>query len=1275
MALSSSPRKLQIPLATGDETRSDNSSSFGVTKRAFFCGVVIEGSENGRRLPDDVQDLVLSLGDPLESTGADAGFLNSSQSSDSNEHYQRKRAMTDTSALAADIRELITTERNYVSRLRALKDSYADPLRSFARDKNTSLLPAYEAKVLFGNVDSLIPVNEAFLTDLEKMSAPNGPKTVGGVGDVALRHFRDLRGFELYKQYYAKREEAQAIFEREVAKKSSQFVQFIERIKYEHTDTSRNRVGLRELLIDPVQRIPRYTLLFRNMIKHMAPDDPQRDKLIEADEIASKIAQAEADEQTKRAAVFYCLSSSIEGFPADLHSISRRFIDCIDVEDIVSDGPMSASASTTSLGTTLNCTLFLFDDKMVIVKRPHDKSGKALSGLDAVDKVTKGALPTKRRSGMSCKGVVDIADIVATDIGGADINMYFENPPRDQSERWSGRPFRALSVVHPPHPVNLDPPKTQADKQRFLENLWLVQAKYRARAGQSVVLCSEAKEVEARGGRSVVAQTYYNVYQRKAFLQESKKTKAVVHVDASGSADNIPFGVGGPPFVCIRLQPMAGDLCRIRITSSSEDTDGEEDEVLQANRVSSRVVQTIHQYGLFDFRSGRNSMPSTPTAKSKASLFNLDVLSRKLNSDFFAGSVNGHRRAKSSTTSRGSVATHSTGHTQSTSTGDSFAFSNRSGSTAATSVEDGSVRAGKSSTRSRHQSSSRSRKLTRKSPLKTSESGEPLRSASRQSSLGSRSRSTSRGPDTDYSDMEEDRTQELDSSEWDLHMKLELARKNSQTQHGKPLPALDLDADIDDTILEEEPPQPFRPLSRASRDNRSILSKPESELTVTEAPLLRPDSRLSDRPRGPRSPSPRPPSRSPEPRMRTPEPPRTRTPEPSTAPILPSFDEELERDTFAAPLPTRTPSRQSSQTPMGLTRSTRVPFFPTRSSDATPRAPSLVSQPTGSVEPLSIKKKASTSASSVSSSLSSSPVRRSRMSPTKSFTRDDLPRVASPLPLTNGFGKASKARLRDTSPDADRLMRLAESTREDIDSARRVVKRIKLEVDNLRTVGEATPGSRPSSPDKTLRTPQRTTPMTKEAQQRMEEMRLLLGQRDGTPRSHLRSVALRATQSMDAGGPHRPTIDTSGLSRSLESMVSELDDTLGRAAQDADAMQEDLNELQSAYHQKVDALALSREEVQNAKRQTEVVKSLLNDVTSEKEIMYEAFNEELDGMFNDANLPEADSWPAMAKDLKETKKERNNLTKENSSLKRRLAEMEMQQEEWAILLRAHGLIP
>ena len=78
-------------------------------------------------------------------------------------------------------------------------------------------------------------------------------------------------------------------------------------------------------------------------------------------------------------------------------------------------------------------------------------------------------------------------------------------------------------MVFPPAPINLDPTRTQTEKERFLENLWSAQAKYRTKAGQSVVLCSDEKEVEVRNGRTTVARTYFNVYQRTAFLQESKK--------------------------------------------------------------------------------------------------------------------------------------------------------------------------------------------------------------------------------------------------------------------------------------------------------------------------------------------------------------------------------------------------------------------------------------------------------------------------------------------------------------------------------------------------------------------------------------------------------------------------------------------------------------------------------------------------------------------------------------------------------------------------------
>jgi hypothetical protein len=110
-----------------------------------------------------------------------------------------------------------------------------------------------------------------------------------------------------------------------------------------------------------------------------------------------------------------------------------------------------------------------------------------------------------------------------TELEFADMHFYLENPPQCQSDRWSGRSFRSFSVVQHPSSINIDPTLTETNKTHFLENLWNVQATYRTKAGQSVVLSGEETEVESRGGRVTLARTYYNIYQRTTFLQESKK--------------------------------------------------------------------------------------------------------------------------------------------------------------------------------------------------------------------------------------------------------------------------------------------------------------------------------------------------------------------------------------------------------------------------------------------------------------------------------------------------------------------------------------------------------------------------------------------------------------------------------------------------------------------------------------------------------------------------------------------------------------------------------
>ncbi len=163
------------------------------------------------------------------------------------------------------------------------------------------------------------------------------------------------------------------------------------------------------------------------MIKLMSPDDPQRIKLMEADECAARIAQAETDEQTRRRTIMYCLERSIEGFPPNLISNNRTFVDSIDVDDIPDMGgiPFPSGNESGVNAAPLPCTLFLFDDRLLIVKRPTQTvPGRTLSGLDEMDKAMRtGGLPINIKKGsMTCKGAVDITDLVATDVGGA--GMY-----------------------------------------------------------------------------------------------------------------------------------------------------------------------------------------------------------------------------------------------------------------------------------------------------------------------------------------------------------------------------------------------------------------------------------------------------------------------------------------------------------------------------------------------------------------------------------------------------------------------------------------------------------------------------------------------------------------------------------------------------------------------------------------------------------------------------------------------------------------------------------
>ena len=215
------------------------------------------------------------------------------------------------------------------------------------------------------------------------------------------------------------------------------------------------------------------------------------------------------------------------------------------------------------------------------------------------------------------------------------------------------------------------------------------------------------------------------------------------------------------------------------------------------------------------------------------------------------------------------------------------------------------------------------------------------------------------------------------------------------------------------------------------------------------------------------------------------------------------------------------------------------------------------------------------------------------------------PARANPVPATPLPAVVEQAWKND---DLDKLIKLAEFTKIDvspsdfskaadvltlsvqIESSKRAVKRIKLEFDQFKTSASRvhTPSEDSSCPDspaspikRATRTPQTpTTPMvswsqelstnaasphskTREAQQRMDEMRQMIGRRNGdlTPRR------VRPVVDTSEKAPPLPTPPKSeplrldGLDKTIESFVFDVDGKLAQAAENQDLFQEGLREI------------------------------------------------------------------------------------------------------------------
>jgi len=163
--------------------------------------------------------------------------------------------------------EILTTEENYVMKLKWLKEGYYDSLHN---DPSQAGIKLYVVKLFLSeSILKILEVNENFLNELR--SAINN-KSIKETCKTMLNHISNFNVYESYTKGYESFIQNAKI----IAARNEKFRDFLERKKYDSLSpfANTNPIGLVELLAEPLQRLTRYDLLWRELIKNTPKNDP-----------------------------------------------------------------------------------------------------------------------------------------------------------------------------------------------------------------------------------------------------------------------------------------------------------------------------------------------------------------------------------------------------------------------------------------------------------------------------------------------------------------------------------------------------------------------------------------------------------------------------------------------------------------------------------------------------------------------------------------------------------------------------------------------------------------------------------------------------------------------------------------------------------------------------------------------------------------------------------------------------------------------------------------
>ncbi|XP_040282426.1 rho guanine nucleotide exchange factor 17 isoform X2 [Bufo bufo] len=240
------------------------------------------------------------------------------------------------------------TEQSYVESLRTLMEGYMKPLK---QPENSVLCDPSLVDEIFDQIPELLEHHEQFLEQVNHC-VQNWPD-IQTVGDMLGESFSKEILVSIYSAYIDNFLNAKDAVR--IAKEARPaFIKFLEQC----TRENKEKQALSDLMIKPVQRIPRYELIVKDLLKHTPEDHPDHLCLLVAQRNIKQLAERinkgmrSAEEAERDTRILQEIESHIEGME-DLQVPFRRFVR----QEIV--------VEVKAVGGKKDRSLFLFTDLLL----------------------------------------------------------------------------------------------------------------------------------------------------------------------------------------------------------------------------------------------------------------------------------------------------------------------------------------------------------------------------------------------------------------------------------------------------------------------------------------------------------------------------------------------------------------------------------------------------------------------------------------------------------------------------------------------------------------------------------------------------------------------------------------------------------------------------------------------------------------------------------------------------------------------------------------------